>query len=127
MERNFISVAALIAALIAYVASLVVCFRKEKPFFGAIGIAGVVFFPLYSTADTASAFALATGGYIVLMGAVAALVLWRLTVSVAGEKETLFTFDTRDGRIVGAWVVVAASFLLPMAMLVLTLPDFASS
>lgn len=81
----------------------------------------------YSTADSASAFALATEAYLVLMGAAAAGILWRLTVSVANEEENLVAFDTRDGRMVGAWVVVVASFLLPMAMLVLAFPDFVAS
>lgn len=43
MEWNLFFIATLAAA---YIASIVICFRKGKPVFGAIGIAGAVFFPI---------------------------------------------------------------------------------
>lgn len=57
------------------------------------------------------------------LGAVAAAVLWRLTASV-DDSSGIPLLDSRDGRVVAAWTLIAASFLVPVAMLVLAYPAF---
>ncbi len=62
--------------------------------------------------------------YAAALGAVAAAALWRTTASVAKDESRLLTADSGDGRVVGAWTVLAATFLVPTAMLILAFPDF---
>lgn len=62
--------------------------------------------------------------YTAALGAVAAAALWRTTSSVAEEEPRLLSLDSADGRVIGAWTVLAASFLVPTAMLILAFPDF---
>ena len=57
------------------------------------------------------------------LGAVAAAVLWRLTASV-DDGSGVQLLDSRDGRVVAAWTLMAASFLVPVAMLVLAYRAF---
>lgn len=57
------------------------------------------------------------------LGAVAAAVLWRLTASV-DDSSGIPLLDSSDGRVVAAWTLIAASFLVPVAMLVLAYPAF---
>jgi len=60
------------------------------------------------------------------LGAVAAAVLWRLTASV-DDNSGIALLDSRDGRVMAAWTLIAASFLVPVAMLVLVYPAFLGS
>ncbi len=62
--------------------------------------------------------------YSAALGAVAAAALWRTTASVAKDESRLLTADSGDGRVVGAWTVLAATFLVPTAMLILAFPAF---
>jgi hypothetical protein len=62
--------------------------------------------------------------YAAALGAVAAAALWRTTASVAKDESRLLTADSGDGRVIGAWTVLAATFLVPTAMLILAFPDF---
>ena len=62
--------------------------------------------------------------YMAALGAVAAAALWRATSSVANQEARLLTLNSGDGRVIGGWTVLAASFLVPSAMLILALPDF---
>jgi len=57
------------------------------------------------------------------LGAIAAAVLWRLTVSF-DDSSGVRLLDSRDGRVVAAWTLIAASFLVPLAMLALAYPAF---
>lgn len=66
-------------------------------------------------------YPLVTLAYAAAMGAVAAGVLWRLAASVdrgAGQA----TLDSRDGKLVALWTVLAASVVVPVALLVLAFP-----
>lgn len=72
-------------------------------------------------------FALASVAYAGALGVVAAAVLWRMTVMVASDTERLVEFDSADGRVVAAWAVLAATFLVPVAMLLLAFPTLTGS
>jgi RsiW-degrading membrane proteinase PrsW (M82 family) len=64
--------------------------------------------------------------YSAALGVVAVAALWRLSTSVAaGDEQT--SFDGTDPITIGAWVVVAASLLVPVALLFLAYPDFVGS
>lgn len=57
------------------------------------------------------------------LGAVAAAALWHVTASL-DEDHMAPLPDALDGRVVGAWILVAASFLVPVAVLLLAYPGF---
>ncbi len=86
----------------------------------ALGIAATAF----DTDTEFGTFTVVSLAYTAALGVVAAAFLWRVTVSVAGDQERLVSLDARDGRVVGAWIVLAASFLVPMAVLLLAYPNF---
>lgn len=69
-------------------------------------------------------FAQVSLAYSAALGAVLAAGLWQVSTSVATDREQLATLDLHQGSTVGAWTVLAASFLLPVAMLLLAFPDF---
>jgi len=105
--------------------------RLTRRFFAGAGVHAIWNASLVVVAIAASAFELDSldeWGVISLaysagLGAVAAAVLWRLTASVA-EDTVAPLLDSRDGRVVAAWTLMAASFLVPVAMLVLAYPAF---
>ena len=86
----------------------------------ALGITATAF----ATDNEFDTFTLVSLAYTAALGVVAAAFLWRVTVSVSEDQERLVSLDARDGRVVGAWIVLAASFLVPMAVLLLAYPDF---
>jgi hypothetical protein len=57
--------------------------------------------------------------YSAVVGLVVAGGLWRATNAVAAARSRVVAFDGGDGRLLGAWTVLAASFLVPVAMLLL--------
>jgi RsiW-degrading membrane proteinase PrsW (M82 family) len=65
--------------------------------------------------------------YSAALGVVAVAALWRVSVSVAAGDERLAQFDGKDGVTIGSWVVIAASLLVPVALLFLAYPDFVGS
>lgn len=67
----------------------------------------------------------ASVAYSAGLGAVAAGVLWRLSAAV-GDRNGEWAFDSRDSRVVAAWTLLAATFLVPVALLVLAYPTFLS-
>ena len=85
-----------------------------------LGVAAAAF-------DTGTSFSTQTMvslAYVSALGLVTAAVLWRVTVAVAEDRDRLLTLDSSDGRVVAAWTILAASFIVPMAVLVLAYPDF---
>ena len=90
---------------------------------GSIVVLGVAA-TAFDTESSFSTYTVVSLAYTAALGAVTAAVLWRATASVAEGNEKLLSFDATDGRVVGAWAVLAASFLVPMAMLILAYPDF---
>jgi RsiW-degrading membrane proteinase PrsW (M82 family) len=91
----------------------------------AIWNASIVLLSVVATAyGGVEGFGLTSLAYAAALGAVFAAALWRLTHSVAAEDEAPVVFDSADGRVVAAWTVLAASFLLPVALLVLAFPAF---
>lgn len=58
------------------------------------------------------------------LGAVAMGVLWRVASLVVADHAELGDFVGTDARTVGAWVVLASSLLIPIALLFLAFPDF---
>jgi RsiW-degrading membrane proteinase PrsW (M82 family) len=71
-------------------------------------------------------YGLVTLAYSAALGAGAAAALWRLSASLADDGADLMVFDATDGRVVGAWTVLAAMFLVPVALLLLAFPAFVS-
>jgi hypothetical protein len=67
---------------------------------------------------------LASLGYSAALGAVFAGALWRLAASVSSDAERLVILESGDGRVVAGWTVLAASFLVPVAILILAFPTF---
>ena len=91
----------------------------------AIWNASIVVISIVASAyDVLEWFGLASLGYSAALGAVLAAALWRLAASVASDTDRLIVFDSGDGRLVAAWTVLAASFLVPVAMLILAFPTF---
>lgn len=86
----------------------------------ALGVTATAF----DTEASFGTFTLVSLAYTAALGIVAAALLWRITASVADDEAKLVSFDARDGRVVAAWVVLSASFLVPMAALLLAYPDF---
>jgi len=89
---------------------------------GSIVVLGIV-----ATAYGSAAFdgsGLVSLAYSAALGAVAGAVLWRTAVSVAVGDDRTVPFDAGDARVVAAWTVLAASFVVPVAMLVLAFPEF---
>jgi RsiW-degrading membrane proteinase PrsW (M82 family) len=80
----------------------------------------------YVTAGSATAFAQVSLAYSAAIGALVAGGLWRVTAAVAGERSQLTTLRWREASDLGAWTVLAASFLVPVAMLLLAFPSFYS-
>jgi RsiW-degrading membrane proteinase PrsW (M82 family) len=91
----------------------------------AIWNGSIVLLSVVATAyEVVDGFALASLAYAAALGAVVAAALWRLADSVAAEDEAPVVFDSANGRVVAGWTVLAASFLLPVAMLILAFPAF---
>jgi RsiW-degrading membrane proteinase PrsW (M82 family) len=87
----------------------------------ALGITATAF----DTAESFGTFTVVSLAYTAALGVVAAAMLWRVAAAVAdGRTRRLTSLDARDGRLVAAWVVLSASFLVPMAVLLLAYPDF---
>ena len=78
----------------------------------------------FDTGASFGTFTLVSLAYTAALGLLVAAALWRVTVALARERPFRPSFDARDGRVVGAWVVLSASLLVPMAVLLLTYPDF---
>jgi RsiW-degrading membrane proteinase PrsW (M82 family) len=91
----------------------------------AIWNGSIVLLSVVATAyELVDGFAVASLAYVAALGTVFAAALWRLADSVAAEDKEPVVFDSGDGRVVAAWTVLAASFLLPVAMLILAFPAF---
>jgi len=73
---------------------------------------------------TSGSFARVSLVYAAALGAILAAVLWRVSGSIATDQERLAAIDLREASTVGAWTVLSASFLVPVAMLLLAFPDF---
>jgi len=58
------------------------------------------------------------------LGVVALAVLWAVTSSAIAGKELDPAIRSSEGRALAAWIVLAASLLVPTAVLVLALPSF---
>ncbi len=58
------------------------------------------------------------------LGVVAAAVLWRVTGSVMALQDPLSAVRASEARVVAAWTVLAASLLVPTAVLILGFPSF---
>lgn len=105
--------------------------QLAKRFFAGAGAHAIWNASLVVVAIAASAFeldALDEWGVVSLaysagLGAVAAAGLWRLTVSI-DDSSGVQLLDSRDGRVVAAWTLMAASFLVPLVMLVLAYPAY---
>ena len=102
-------------------------------FFSGVGVhalwnGSIVVLGIATTAfdieDGYADFTLVSIAYVAALGALTAAVLWRVTVAVAGDRDRLLTLDSGDGRVLAGWTVLAASLLIPMAMLILAFPDF---
>lgn len=79
----------------------------------------------FDTTSSFGTFTVVSLAYTAALGVVAAAVLWRVTAAVAdGRSGKLVTLDAGDGRLVAAWVVLSASFIVPMAVLLLAYPGF---
>ncbi len=76
----------------------------------------------FELGGTAASYAYTSIAYSAAIGAVAAVALWRLTVAVDGEPSGNVRLDVKDARVVAAWVLLSASFVLPVAMLLLAVP-----
>lgn len=61
-------------------------------------------------------------GYLVGLGAVVAVGLWRLTEMVGGGGR--LEASAKEGRVVAGWLVVTASILVPVTIMILAFPDF---
>lgn len=58
------------------------------------------------------------------LGVVATGALWHLASTLREDEETSGAVIGADGRALGAWVVLASSMLVPIALLFLAYPDF---
>lgn len=58
------------------------------------------------------------------LGVVAVAVLWTVTGSVIAGKELSPAVRASEGRAIAAWIVLAASLLVPTAVLILAFPSF---
>ncbi len=110
--------------------------RLAQRFFTGVGIHAIwngslvvlgVTATTYDTSTTFGTFTLVSLAYTAALGLITAAALWRVTVSVAGEQRIGKTFDAGDGRVVGTWVVLSATLLVPMALLLLAYPGFVGS
>jgi RsiW-degrading membrane proteinase PrsW (M82 family) len=105
--------------------------QLARRFFAGAGVHAIWNASLVVVAIAASAFqldSLEDWGLVSLtysagLGAVAVAVLWRLTVSVDDSSGDQLP-DSRDGRVVAAWTLLAATFLIPLTMLALAYPAF---
>ena len=62
--------------------------------------------------------------YAAGLGAVGLAVLWRLSASIADDRDELVPFDGTDARNISGWVVLASSMLIPIALLFIAYPDW---
>jgi hypothetical protein len=58
------------------------------------------------------------------LGVVATALLWTVTDSVVAGKDLSSAVRVSEARAVAAWIVLAASLLVPTAVLVLAFPSF---
>lgn len=77
----------------------------------------------FEVPETAQRFAFITLGYSGVIGVMMAGALWRLTSAMADGDERLAPLDLGDGRVVAAGTLLAASLLIPVAMLLLGTVD----
>lgn len=64
--------------------------------------------------------------YMAALGMIAGAALWMATGAVCSARSPFAALDFTDARTVAAWSVLAASFLVPVGMLVLAFPRFYS-
>lgn len=64
--------------------------------------------------------------YAGALGAIATAALWIVTSNVAGGRDEVPAMIAADGRAVAGWTVLAASLLLPAAVLIVAFPGFHS-
>ncbi len=79
----------------------------------------------FEVGSSMEAYAAVSAAYVAAMGVVAAAALWSVSgwVSAAPEEDRSLR-GFADGRSLGAWAVLSASLLIPLAMLLLAFPDF---
>ena len=74
--------------------------------------------------DGLDALAWASIAYAAGLGAVLAGVLWRVTSQLAGDRALEPILDLASGRWLGAWIVLTATFVIPVALLMIAFPQF---
>lgn len=80
----------------------------------------------FEIGTTAAASAVVSLAYAGAFGAVAAGALWMVTANVAAGRAEVPELIALDGRVVAGWTVLAASMLLPVAVLIVAFPGFVS-
>ena len=78
----------------------------------------------YGTEATEETLAAVSLAYLAAIGSVLAAALWRVTRAVAADRNPLSGLDFDDSWSLAAWVVVTASFLVPVVVLVIAYPGF---
>jgi hypothetical protein len=81
-------------------------------------------FEIGATAADSAVVSLAYAG---AFGAIATGSLWIVTTNVATGKDEVPEMIALDGRVVAGWTVLAASLLLPVAVLIVAFPGFISA
>jgi RsiW-degrading membrane proteinase PrsW (M82 family) len=80
-------------------------------------------FEIEATAGDAAVVSLAYAG---AFGAIATAALWIVTSNIAAGRDEVPEMIALDGRVVAGWTVLAASLLLPVAVLIVAFPGFRS-
>jgi RsiW-degrading membrane proteinase PrsW (M82 family) len=75
-------------------------------------------------AGTFAAGAVASIVFAATLGVVIGGILWSVTGSVARGEDPVGTIKAQDARPLAAWTVLAASLLVPVALLIFTFPAF---
>ncbi|MDH3307597.1 MAG: PrsW family glutamic-type intramembrane protease [Acidimicrobiia bacterium] len=71
------------------------------------------------SADPDASYELISLAHTSLLGIAAAAILWRMTSALADDEERLISLRSGEGRVIAGWTILAASFLVPSAMLML--------
>ncbi len=74
--------------------------------------------------NASGAFEVVTLAYTIVLGAAFAGIMWLLAAALATDEGARPTLDFRRAPALAGWVVLAASTLVPAAMLILAFPEF---
>lgn len=85
---------------------------------GSLVILGVLS-TAFDLGEAPQSYVITTLSYSAAIGVAFAALLWRVSESVTAESVGLVAFDVREGKLLGAWILLSASLLLPVAMLLL--------